>query len=58
MLSTTGPVPGIPGGFYDFNGNGSVTIRPPIASYILEGPDCLVFFLGGIPQTDRESAGP
>ena len=48
MLSTTGPVPGIPGIFYDFNGNGSVT-QAPDPAYILEGPDCLVFFLGGIP---------
>jgi general secretion pathway protein G len=45
-LSTTGNVPGIgPANFYDFNGNSN-----PDTFYILSGHECLVFFLGGIPQ--------
>lgn len=32
-------------GFYDANGNG--VLDPP---YMLQGPECLVLFLGGIPQ--------
>jgi len=33
------------GNWYDFNGNGVVD-----GPYILQGHECLVFFLGGIPQ--------
>jgi general secretion pathway protein G len=36
---------------YDFNGNGTIDTRP----YILEGPECLVFFLGGIPSSTGTS---
>jgi general secretion pathway protein G len=36
---------GIPGGFYDFNGNGVLDSNP----IYLEGHECLAFFLGGIP---------
>ena len=31
---------------YDFNGDGNIST----ASYTMEGPECLVFFLGGIPR--------
>jgi general secretion pathway protein G len=41
-VSTTGAPPGQ---FYDFNGNGQ-----PDAHYVLHGHECLVFFLGGVPQ--------
>jgi general secretion pathway protein G len=41
---TTGYL-GLPQGFYDFNGNGIAD-----APYVLTGPDCLVFFLGGAVQ--------
>ncbi|AGA30534.1 type II secretion system protein [Singulisphaera acidiphila] len=46
-VSTTGAPTGIPGGFYDFNRNGKLDTD---VSYILSGPECLVFFLGGIAQ--------
>jgi general secretion pathway protein G len=32
--------------FHDFNGNDNLDANP----ILLEGPECLVFFLGGIPQ--------
>lgn len=48
--TASGPAPGVNplqiGTCYDFNGNGNVDKIP----YILTGPECLVFFLGGIPQ--------
>jgi prepilin-type N-terminal cleavage/methylation domain-containing protein len=54
VFSTSAPPPQIffnapPGnGFwYDFNGNG--VMDPP---YILQGDECLVFFLGGVPFQD------
>ena len=47
--------------WYDFNGNGRFDPNP----YILQGHECLVFFLGGIPQPtalglrhDRLRQGP
>lgn len=41
------PVRNVPGvGFYDFNGNG--VLDPP---YLLDGTECLVFFLGGIAKS-------
>ena len=49
--------PGIPqaylqGGFwYDFNGNGRFDQQP----ILLEGHECLVFFLGGIPNLSTDS---
>jgi hypothetical protein len=40
--------PGTGAGFwYDFNGNGKMD-----GAYILQGDECLVFFLGGIPLQD------
>lgn len=50
QFSTNGsPPPNIANGngnyFYDFNGNGVLDPYP----YVLEGHECLVFFLGGIP---------
>ncbi len=53
---TTGPglAPGtIPGGFYDFNGNRQIDNLP----IYLQGHECLVFFLGGIPNHDVSPAG-
>ncbi|MEW4568749.1 prepilin-type N-terminal cleavage/methylation domain-containing protein [Tautonia sp. JC769] len=45
QFTTNAAASGIPGGFYDFNGNG-VGDQNPI---YLEGHECLAFFLGGIP---------
>lgn len=53
-LSTTGspgPIPGI--GFYDFNGNGKLDTKP----YVLGGEECLVWWLGGIPQPTGTAFG-
>src|SRR5271157_1538041 len=37
--------------WYDFNGDGSQVVGSTTTqSYILQGHECLVFFLGGIPQ--------
>lgn len=53
QVSTTG-TPSIPGiGFYDFDGNG---VKVPL-TYTLSGPECLVFFLGGIPQRTTSGWG-
>jgi prepilin-type N-terminal cleavage/methylation domain-containing protein len=41
-------------GWYDFNGNGAV-VKHPEDPYILQGHECLVFFLGGIPSTNGVS---
>lgn len=61
-LRTDGSVPAIPGKnkFYDFNGNGINDSDPSSLThwgkpYILSGPECLVFFLGGIPQSTGAS---
>lgn len=49
--------PGIPQGYlsngfwYDFNGNGRFDQRP----ILLEGHECLVFFLGGIPNVSVDT---
>src|SRR5262249_677975 len=49
VMSTTGPPPNLSNTFfYDFNGNGVLDTNP----YILDGRECLVFFLGGIRQID------
>ncbi len=43
---------GIPNGFYDFDGSGTglgPTGQPKVA--LLQGTECLVFFLGGLPET-------
>lgn len=45
QFSTGAAAAGIPGGYYDFNGNGVADPNP----IYLEGHECLVFFLGGIP---------
>jgi prepilin-type N-terminal cleavage/methylation domain-containing protein len=46
VFSTQGPVfPPNSNVWYDFNGNGVMDQSP----YILQGDECLVFFLGGIP---------
>lgn len=44
-------LPSIPGGFYNFNGNFDPTgnYGPDPNPIYLEGHECLVFFLGGIP---------
>ena len=51
-LSSSGPVGTIPGGFYDFNGNGIND-----GSYVITGHECLVFFLGGVPSVAADSNG-
>ncbi|APW62599.1 type II secretion system protein [Paludisphaera borealis] len=55
-LSTTGPLSAsqIPGGWYDFNGdNKAPTIANGLLTsgqiHVLDGAECLVFFLGGLP---------
>ncbi|WP_435005330.1 type II secretion system protein [Tundrisphaera lichenicola] len=60
-LSTTGPaVPSTAGRFYDFNNDGnddSTSSANRSGFYILEGPECLVFFLGGMPTRVQSSSG-
>jgi type II secretory pathway pseudopilin PulG len=53
LFSTQGPVPlyNVNTYWYDFNGNGV----PEPNGYILQGHECLVFFLGGVPQGDNPS---
>jgi len=52
-FSTTGALfNGNSGQWYDFNGNGQFD-----AHYILQGHECLVFFLGGIPQVTAAGFG-
>ena len=56
-LTTGATNPGlanVPGGFYDFNGNSWNTAAPgpDAAPILLEGHECLAFFLGGIPNHD------
>ncbi len=38
------------GKWYDFNGDGLSVVNGHPQQYILQGDECLVFFLGGIPQ--------
>jgi general secretion pathway protein G len=45
IFSTTGPIYNA-SGWHDFNGNATLETEP----YLLEGHECLVFFLGGIPS--------
>jgi general secretion pathway protein G len=47
VFSTSGTVPTTLKRWYDFNGNGVID-----SAYILQGHECLVFFLGGIPTPD------
>jgi general secretion pathway protein G len=55
-ISTNGTSPGIPNGsgaltgWYDFNGNGTNDSGTTSAAYILDGRECLTFFLGGVPS--------
>jgi general secretion pathway protein G len=55
-FSTSGPVfipsPGLTK-WHDFNGNGTLDPQP----YMLEGSECLVFFLGGIPTQTSSGFG-
>jgi prepilin-type N-terminal cleavage/methylation domain-containing protein len=55
-LSTTSALP--PGinakRWYDFDGDGAVASGP----YILEGDECLTFFLGGVPLNTGDSVSP
>ncbi len=54
VLSTSGNVPTIGAtNWYDFNGNGAFDST---SGYILQGHECLVFFLGGIPLSDPTSS--
>jgi prepilin-type N-terminal cleavage/methylation domain-containing protein len=41
------------GSFYDYNGNGVCDTAP----YMLSGPQCLVFFLGGVPVQTAQGLG-
>ncbi len=51
VLSTSGTSPAVSTSFfYDFNGNGTND-----GAYILQGEQCLVFFLGGVPLYDAAS---
>jgi prepilin-type N-terminal cleavage/methylation domain-containing protein len=51
----TGNAPGIDmkTNFYDFNGNNNADATP----YVISGAECLVFFLGGIPQVTKTTTG-
>lgn len=52
-FATDGSKPKIPdGGWYDFNGDH--VLNPP---YIMEGHECLAFFLGGVPEHTKTSSG-
>lgn len=53
VFSTTGQVPNFNANsyWYDFNGNGVYDAN----GYILQGHECLVFFLGGIPLASNPS---
>lgn len=44
------PATSIPNGFYDFNGDGKTQGDTPM---LLQGHQCLVFFLGGLPQVTQ-----
>jgi general secretion pathway protein G len=54
VFSTSGTVPTTATRWYDFNGNGG---KGPDTPYILEGHQCLVFFLGGIPVENPIGSG-
>ena len=45
QLSTTGALYTATTGFADFNGDATLN-----SHYVLQGPECLVFFLGGVPK--------
>jgi general secretion pathway protein G len=51
-----------PGNQYDWNGDGVIEAGPatkpqPNGEYVLEGDQCLVFFLGGIPSVPNPNGG-
>jgi general secretion pathway protein G len=62
-LSAGGAAPAT--GWYDFNGNGKLDATSKSGAggtydstpYVLQGHECLVFFLGGIPQQVLDSSG-
>lgn len=67
--STTGPlfIPRSAVTFYDFNGNGTLDAAPgppprltpvPGRGYILDGAECLAFFLGGVPLNTGTTGDP
>ncbi|MGC8642790.1 MAG: type II secretion system protein [Isosphaeraceae bacterium] len=45
------------GKWYDFNGNGNAVVNGHPERYVLQGHECLVFFLGGIPQQTATGFG-
>ncbi|MHC5538778.1 type II secretion system protein [Singulisphaera rosea] len=53
VVSTSAATTGTAAGtYYDFNGNNTLD-----APYILSGPECLVFFLGGVPEKTSTGFG-
>jgi general secretion pathway protein G len=57
VLSTSGPPASIPGGYYDFNGNFTNDALANPNGYILDGRECLAFFLGGLPSQSTSGFG-
>jgi general secretion pathway protein G len=59
LFNTTNPVfKTTDTAWYDFNGNGNQDYDPTGAGYIAQGHECLVFFLGGIPQPQIDPNNP
>jgi len=62
VATSSGFTPTIPtptasfGGWYDFNGDGNN--NGVNGAYIIEGQECLAFFLGGVCNPDPNSAAP
>ena len=56
-LSTSSAVWGTTGAWYDFDGDGTRGHNGSYVNILLEGHECLVFFLGGIPLPDPSNAG-
>jgi general secretion pathway protein G len=54
QVGTTAPLFTGTGPFYDFDGDGVMATAP----VVLEGHECLVFFLGGIPQQVGTTGDP
>ncbi len=57
-ISTTVPLFDGSGSWYDFNGNGVFDGTGNGTGVILTGDECLVFFLGGIPQATGTTGDP
>src|SRR5262249_10952760 len=53
QVNTSGPPFGYVNGWYDFNGDG--VNQGNNNTYVLHGHECLVFFLGGVPNYDPGS---